>query len=51
MILKLAAFDFDCTTADTLTMCIKAFRMSTLPYTGYENSETEIMQISRLNET
>ena len=49
--LKLAAFDFDGTIADTLPMCIKAFRMSVLPYIGYEISEAEIMQMSGLNET
>jgi Predicted phosphatases len=49
--LKLAAFDFDGTIADTLPMCIKAFRMSVLPYIGYEISETEIVQMFGLNET
>ncbi len=49
--LKLAAFDFDGTIADTLPMCIKAFRMSVLPYIGYEISEAEIAQMFGLNET
>lgn len=49
--LKLAAFDFDGTIADTLPMCIKAFRMSVRPYIGYEISETEIVQMFGLNET
>jgi len=40
MKLKLAAFDFDGTIADTIPMCIKAFRMSVLPYIGYEIRET-----------
>lgn len=48
---KIAAFDFDGTIADTLSMCIKAFRKSVLPYIGYEISETEIAQMFGLNET
>lgn len=48
---KIAAFDMDGTIADTIPMCIEAFRNSVSPYTDHEPSEEEIVQTFGLNET
>ena len=48
--IKMIAFDFDGTIADTLPMCIEIFKKSVSPYAGHELSESEIMQTSGLNE-
>lgn len=48
--LKIVAFDMDGTIADTIPMCIEAFRNSVSPYTDHELSEEEILQTFGLNE-
>ncbi|GFH93042.1 pyrophosphatase PpaX [Lachnospiraceae bacterium] len=48
---KIVAFDMDGTIADTIPMCIKAFRNSISPYTGHELSREEILHTFGLNET
>ncbi len=48
--LKLIAFDFDGTIADTIPLCIEAFRSALLPYVGYSLSDQEILQTFGLNE-
>lgn len=48
--LKIVAFDMDGTIADTIPMCIEAFRNSISPYTDYELSEEKIIQTFGLNE-
>ena len=48
--IKLIAFDLDGTIADTIPMCIKAFREAIEPYTDHELSEGEIVQTFGLNE-
>ena len=48
---KIAAFDLDGTIADTIPMCIEAFRNSVSPYTDHELTEEEIVQTFGLNET
>ena len=40
---KIVAFDLDGTIADTIPMCIKAFRNGVSPYTDHELSEEEIL--------
>lgn len=47
---KIVAFDMDGTIADTIPMCIKAFRNSVSPYTDHELSEEEILHTFGLNE-
>lgn len=47
---KIVAFDMDGTIADTIPMCIKAFRNSVSPYTNHELSEEEILHTFGLNE-
>lgn len=47
---KVVAFDMDGTIADTIPMCIKAFRNSVSPYTDHELSEEEILHTFGLNE-
>lgn len=47
---KIVAFDLDGTIADTIPMCIKAFRDSVSPYTDHELLEEEILQTFGLNE-
>lgn len=47
---KVVAFDLDGTIADTIPMCIKAFRNSVSPYTDHELSEEEILHTFGLNE-
>ena len=48
---KIVAFDMDGTIADTIPMCIKAFRNSISPYTGHELSREEILHTFGINET
>ena len=48
---KIVAFDMDGTIADTIPMCIKAFRNSISPYIGHELSREEILHTFGLNET
>ena len=48
---KIVAFDMDGTIADTIPMCITAFRNSISPYTGHELSREEILHTFGLNET
>lgn len=47
---QIVAFDMDGTIADTIPMCIKAFRQSVSPYTDHELSEEEILHTFGLNE-
>lgn len=47
---KIVAFDLDGTIADTVPMCIKAFRSSVSPYTDHTLGEEEILQTFGLNE-
>lgn len=47
---KLVAFDMDGTIADTIPMCIRAFRSSVSPYTDHELGEEEIIRTFGLNE-
>ncbi len=48
--IKMVAFDFDGTIADTIPMCIEAFKKAMLPYTGFELTNNEIIQTFGLNE-
>jgi phosphoglycolate phosphatase len=48
--IKMVAFDFDGTIADTIPMCIKAFRQSISPYVGHKLTDHEIIQTFGLNE-
>ncbi len=48
--IKMVAFDFDGTIADTIPMCIEAFKKAMLPYTGFELTNNEIVQTFGLNE-
>ena len=47
---KIVAFDLDGTIAETIPMCIKAFRNGVSPYTDHELSEDEILHTFGLNE-
>lgn len=47
---KMVAFDLDGTIADTIPLCVEAFRKSVSPYVGHELSEQEIVQTFGLNE-
>lgn len=47
---KMVAFDMDGTIADTIPLCVEAFRRSVSPYAGHELSEQEIVQTFGLNE-
>ena len=47
---KMVAFDMDGTIADTIPLCVEAFRKSVSPYAGHELSEQEIVQTFGLNE-
>ena len=40
---KMIAFDMDGTIADTIPLCVEAFRRSVSPYVGHELSEQEIV--------
>ncbi|MDR2037475.1 MAG: HAD family hydrolase [Bacteroidales bacterium] len=48
--IQLIAFDLDGTIADTIPICIDAFREAVSPYFGRELSEKEIIQTFGLNE-
>ena len=48
--IKLVAFDLDGTIADTLPLCIKAFRMAVQPYISQTLSEDDIIKTFGLNE-
>lgn len=48
--IRLVAFDLDGTIADTVPMCIQAFREAVSPYAGHLLSEEEIEQTFGLNE-
>lgn len=48
--IKMVAFDFDGTIADTIPMCIEAYRKAISPYAGYKLTEHEILQTFGLNE-
>lgn len=47
---KMIAFDFDGTIADTIPMCIKAFQKAVSPYAGHKLAENEILKTFGLNE-
>ena len=47
---KIVAFDMDGTIADTIPMCIKAFRNSVSPYTDHELGKEEILHTFGLKE-
>ena len=47
---KIVAFDMDGTIADTIPMCITAFRNSVSPYTDHELSSEEILHTFGINE-
>lgn len=47
---KMVAFDMDGTIADTIPLCVEAFRKSVSPYVGHELSEQEIVETFGLNE-
>mgnify|MGYP006071096855 CR=1 FL=1 len=47
---KIVAFDLDGTIADTVPMCIRAFRNGVAPYTDHELSDEEILGTFGLNE-
>ena len=42
--IKMVAFDFDGTIADTIPMCIQAFKKAISPYAGHELTKHEILQ-------
>ncbi len=48
--IKMVAFDFDGTVADTVSMCIEAFIKALSPYRGYELNKNEIIQTFGRNE-
>ncbi len=48
--IKLVAFDLDGTIADTIQICLSAFRKALKPYTAQELSEEMIIQTFGLNE-
>lgn len=48
--IKLVAFDLDGTIADTLPLCIKAFRIAVQPYISQTLSEGDIIKTFGLNE-
>ena len=49
--IKMVAFDFDGTIADTIPMCIEAFQKAISPYVGHKLTEHEVLQTFGLNET
>lgn len=49
--IKMVALDFDGTIADTIPMCIEAFKKAVSPYAGYELTRNDIVQTFGLNET
>lgn len=48
--IKMIAFDFDGTIADTIPMCIEAFKKAISPYAGHKLTSHEIIQTFGLNE-
>lgn len=48
--IKMVAFDFDGTIADTIPMCIEAFKKAISPYAGHKLTSQEILQTFGLNE-
>lgn len=48
--LKMVCFDLDGTIADTIPMCIEAFRKATSPYAGHKLLDNEIIQTFGMNE-
>lgn len=48
--IKLVAFDLDGTIADTIPMCIEAFKKAVSPYAGHTLTQEEIIQTFGLNE-
>ncbi len=48
--IKMVAFDFDGTVADTVSMCIDAFIKALSPYIGYELGKNEIIKTFGQNE-
>ena len=48
--IKMVAFDFDGTIADTIPICIEAFKKAVSPYAGHLLTEDEIIQTFGLNE-
>ena len=48
--IKLVAFDLDGTIADTIPMCIEAFKIAVTPYFSKELSEDDIVKTFGLNE-
>lgn len=48
--IKLVAFDLDGTIADTIPMCIEAFKQAVTPYTSKKLSENDVVKIFGLNE-
>jgi phosphoglycolate phosphatase len=48
--IKMVAFDFDGTIAETIPMCIEAFKKSVSPYKGYDLTNDEIIQTFGLSE-
>ena len=48
--IKMVAFDFDGTIADTIPMCIEAFKKAISPYAGHKLTKHEILQTFGLNE-
>ena len=49
--IKMVAFDFDGTIADTIPMCIEAFKKAVSPYAGHDLTDYEIIQTFGLSET
>ncbi len=48
--IKMVAFDFDGTVADTIPMCIEAFKKAVSPYVGHRLTKHEILQTFGLSE-
>lgn len=48
--IKMIAFDFDGTIADTIPLCIKAFDLSVAPYVGHHLTKKEIVNTFGLDE-
>lgn len=48
--IKLVAFDLDGTIADTIPMCIEAFKQAVTPYASKILSEDDIVKTFGLNE-
>lgn len=48
--IKMVAFDFDGTIADTIPMCIEAYKKAISPYAGHKLTTHEILQTFGLNE-